>query len=165
MTGAALVLVALGFGLTSTVSAQRDGARNNDRVVRTAPMHNRGGGEQLNAVATVLGMTSEEVKNQIRAGKSLADIATSKGVEVQKVIDAVVVNMTVKITEKVTSGILTQAQADMIVSKLTDRVTAMVNGERPPQAGPAMRGGKHGGQGHFKRGNAGTTTGFPRAGA
>ena len=167
MVGATMVLVAVGFGITSTASAGHNSSTTNDRVVRTASIEHRRG-EHLDAVAAALGMTSEEVKTELRAGKSLADIATSKGIEVQTVIDAIVANMTAKLAEKVTDGTLTQTQADAMATKITDRVTAMVNGERPHRLGPAMRGGKHGkhgGHGRHMHSGAGTATGFPRTDA
>jgi hypothetical protein len=168
MVGATMVLVAVGFGITSTASADRNGSTKNDRVVRTASMDSRRSGEHLDAVAAALGMTSEEVKTEMRAGKSLADIATIKGIKVQTVVDAIVVNMTAKLAEKVTDGTLTQTQADAMATKLTDRVTAMVNGERQHGSGPAMRGGKHGKhgrQGRHMHSDAGTATDFPRTDA
>ena len=76
--------------------------------------------------------------------------------------------MTAKLAEKVTDGTLTQTQADAMATKITDRVTAMVNGERPHRSGPAMRGGKHGkhgGHGRHMHSGAGTATGFPRTDA
>ncbi|MDA2956186.1 MAG: hypothetical protein O3A44_02385 [Actinomycetota bacterium] len=171
-----MVLVAVGFGITSTASAGHNSSTTNDRVVRTASIDHRRSHfrnvlrnqRNLRTVAAALGMTSEEVKTELRAGKSLADIATSKGIEVQTVIDAIVANMTAKLAEKVTDGTLTQTQADAMATKITDRVTAMVNGERPHRLGPAMRGGKHakhGGHGRHMHSGAGTATGFPRTDA
>lgn len=169
MVGATMVLVAVGFGITSTASAGHNSSTTNDRVVRTASIKHRRGEHLANtAVAAALGMTSEEVKTELRAGKSLADIATSKGIEVQTVIDAIVANMTAKLAEKVTDGTLTQTQADAMATRITDRVTVMVNGERPHRSGPAMRGGKHGkhgGHGRHMHSGAGTATGFPRTDA
>ena len=69
-----------------------------------------GRGAGLDAAATALGITTDELKTELQAGKTIADVATEKGVDVQTVIDAIVAAETANITE---------------------RVTDMVNGVRP----------------------------------
>jgi hypothetical protein len=46
--------------------------------------------EKLDAVATALGLTPEELRTELQSGTSLADVATDQGVDVQTVIDALV---------------------------------------------------------------------------
>ena len=78
-------------------------------------------GAHLDAAATALGMTAEELRAELAAGKSVADVAAEQDVDVQAVIDAVV------------------ASAE---GELVERVTAWVNGE-----GGNGFGGHHGGRG------------------
>ncbi len=85
----------------------------------------------LESAATALGMTPEALKTSLQGGSSLADIAKSKNVAVQNVVDAIVADEKAEIAEAVTDGKLTQAQADSILVKVTEHVTAIVNGERP----------------------------------
>ncbi|WP_199621133.1 sigma-70 family RNA polymerase sigma factor [Paenibacillus alkalitolerans] len=86
------------------------------------------GGGDLSAAAEVLGLTNEELKEALISGKSLADVAKEKGVEVQKVIDAQVKALTERINQAVTDGKLTAEQAEEQISKLTEKVEDMVNG-------------------------------------
>jgi hypothetical protein len=146
IASATAVLAAVGFGITSAASARfgETVVEKSGRTERIAPMHDRRDGDHLEAAATALGMTSAEVKTQLQSGKSLAEIATSKGLAVQKVIDAIVADVKAEIAEKVTDGKLTQAQADTMLKDVTVRVTAAVNGEVPLGHGPRMHGGNHG---------------------
>lgn len=68
----------------------------------------RHGGAHRDAESTVLedtlGMTRDEIHSALREGKSLADIATSKGVAVSKLIDALVAEARTRITEMVNTA-------------------------------------------------------------
>ncbi len=67
-------------------------------------------GEMLDAAATAIGITADELKTEIRAGKTIAEVAVENGTTAQDVIDALVAT----------------ASAD-----LTQRITDRVNGVRP----------------------------------
>ena len=162
MVGATVVLAAAGFGITTVASAHRVTPASDSRVVRMAPMHDRRNGEHLDAVSGLLGITSDELKTELRSGKSLAEIATEKGVDTQKVIDAIVAELTEKVNEKVAEGKITQNQADTMLANAVERVTAMVNGEHPARAFGHENGERHrpfGGRGH--RGGFGRGWGAP----
>jgi DNA-binding CsgD family transcriptional regulator len=120
-------------------------ARATDMVngVRPVGMGGRGPAKSLTVVAGVLKLTEAELKAQVEAGKSLADVAATQNISVQLVIDAVVAEMKTHIAEEVVSGELTQAQADAKLANVTARATDMVNGVRPAGMGE----GKHGGRG------------------
>lgn len=102
-----------------------------------------GPGKNLATLATILNMTKAELKTQLEAGQSLADVAATKNVKVQLVIDAVAEEMKAHIAEEVASGEITQAQADAKLAEVTTRATEIVN--RVHLAG--MGEGKHGGRG------------------
>ena len=76
----------------------------------------------LEAAAAALGMTADELRGELQADKTIADVAGERGVELQTVIDAVVA-----------------AGEDEHV----ERVTALVNGERP-EGGFGRGGHRHG---------------------
>lgn len=95
-----------------------------------------GRGAGLTAAATALDLTEDELRTELRSGSSLADVAAAQGVDVQTVIDALVAERTAAIDQAVTDGQITQDQATELKTDLTDRVTAMVNGEMPD--GPPM---------------------------
>jgi hypothetical protein len=162
MVGTTVVLAAAGFGITTVASAHRGDSTKDQRIVHVAPMHDRRNGERLDAVSGLLGITSDELKTELRSGKSLAEIATEKGVDTQKVIDAIVAEMTEKVNEKVAEGRITQDQADTMLANAVERVTAMVNGEHPARAFGHENGERHrpfGGRGH--RGGFGRGWGAP----
>jgi hypothetical protein len=105
------------------------------------------------AVASVLGLDASTLRSELASGKTLADIAGEKGVDVQKVIDAIVTEQTARLDEAVTAGKLTQAEADARKADLTQRATDLVNGVRPePPAG-------FDGRGPWGRGPGGPGTG------
>ncbi len=105
--------------------------------------HGPGGldADDLMAAAKVLGMTEAALTAELEAGKTAAQVATAKGVDVQKVIDAVVASDTAEIKAAVTAGTMTQAQADERLANLTQHVTDEVNGVA------GMGRGGHGGHG------------------
>ena len=101
------------------------------------------GGPGLDVAAQALGMTTDELHTALDGGQTLAQVASDKGVNVQVVVDALVASATNHINEEVTSGEITQAEADQKLADLSQRVTDRVNNPRP-EGGP--RGG-HGPKG------------------
>ncbi len=106
-----------------------------------------GGGFGGEAAATALGITVDELRTALRDGQSIAQVAESKGVAIETVIDAIVAERTAKIEEKVTAGDLTREEADEKLAALRERVTEQVNstrparGEKPADAPDAPEGG------------------------
>jgi hypothetical protein len=96
----------------------------------------RGTGLDIEAAATALGMTTDELRTELEGGSTIADVATAKGVDVQTVIDAIVADATARIDERVTAGDLTQDEADARIADLTQHVTDLVNNGRPERPGP-----------------------------
>jgi cytochrome c553 len=90
----------------------------------------------LAAAATALGISEDELRTQLQSGKTIAQVAQDKGVDVNKVITALVDEAKARLAQAVTDGKLTQAQADARSAELTQRITDMVN-----RTGPA--GGHH----------------------
>lgn len=88
----------------------------------------------LGVAATALGMSEADLRTALKSGQSLAQVAQSKNVDVQKVIDALVADAKARLAAKVQAGELTQAQADEKAANLTRRITDMVN--RTGGAGP-----------------------------
>lgn len=91
----------------------------------------------LDAVATALGIDASELRDALESGKTIADVAADKGVDVQTVIDAIVADMSSHLDQAVADGKLTQEQADEIKANATQRATALVNGIKPD--GPPRR--------------------------
>jgi hypothetical protein len=103
-------------GTTSTtVAASTDSARPHPRpaVRRAARALREARTDSLQAAAKALGMTPEELRTELKAGKSIADVAAEKKVDVQTVIDAIVAAR--------------KADLEAAIAKLPERVTEMVN--------------------------------------
>jgi hypothetical protein len=88
-----------------------------------------GGGENslISIAADKLGMTVSELTTELRNGKSIADLASEKGVDTQLIVDAYVEQVTTSLDQAVTNGRITQSQADTMLQQLQDRVPDMLN--------------------------------------
>jgi hypothetical protein len=111
--------------------------------------------EFLDPVAQALGITADELQDDLRNGQSIADVAKSKNVDLSTVADAVVQQAQSKLDEAVKDEKLTQEQADRVAAGLKERITDLLNGEplkgighwgRFPMPGGPGRFGPHGGE-------------------
>jgi ABC-type dipeptide/oligopeptide/nickel transport system ATPase subunit len=94
--------------------------------------HGGGGGDDLAVAAGYLVSTTANLQTQLQAGKTLAQVATATtGKSTSGLIAALVAAEKTEIAGYVTSGKLTQAQADQMTATLTARFTDFVNGVRP----------------------------------
>lgn len=91
----------------------------------------RGFGGNLDAVATALGLTVDELRAELAADKTIAAIATGKGVAVQAVIDAMVNDRKTKLAEELAAGTITQEQYDAKLADATGHAAQHVNGVLP----------------------------------
>jgi len=82
----------------------------------------------LDAAATYLGLTEEQLRTQLNSGKSLADIAkATDGKSVQGVEDAIVADAKKHLDTAVKDKRITQDMADEMLSRLKDHVDEIVN--------------------------------------
>jgi len=91
-------------------------------------------GGDLTTAATYLGVAKADLVTQLRAGKSLAAIATDQGKTAAGLVAALKAAAVKKLDAGVAAGKLTSAQEAEILATLTQRLTDFVN--RTPQAGP-----------------------------
>lgn len=75
---------------------------------------------------TLLGVDSSTLQQDLKAGKSLADIASAQGIDVQKVIDLLVSQSSQRLDQAVQTGKLTQDKADSFKAKLADQMKKRV---------------------------------------
>lgn len=112
------------------------------------PWHRFGGlhghrGDDLAAAATYLGLTQDALVTQLRAGKTLAQVANAtSGKSASGLVDALVASEEAELAQAVTDGRLTQAQADAVRQGLQQRITDRVNRAGP--GGPDGPGPHHG---------------------
>jgi len=80
------------------------------------------GSVELEAAAKALGMTTDELTAALQGGKTLEQVAADKGVDFQKVTDAVQAaheaEMRTQIEQAVTDGSMTQEKADWLLEGL-----------------------------------------------
>ena len=96
----------------------------------------------LDAAASYLGMTEAQLHSALESGKTLAQVAKSKGKSVDGLVNAMVADATAKLAAAVKAGRLTQAQANSMQADLKARITEMVN--NGPPARPDFRRGDSG---------------------
>jgi hypothetical protein len=96
-------------------------------------------GARSEVLAQALGMSADDLRTAVESGKTIAQIAADQNVNIQVVIDALTAQATTHLAEKVASGEMTQAEADVKLAELETRITDMVNNPRPAEGGP--RGG------------------------
>ncbi len=75
----------------------------------------------LNAGASALGITTDELRTQLRSGQTLAQLAQSNNTTEQAVISAALAAAKTQLDQAVTAGTLTQAQADAAYAQLQQR--------------------------------------------
>lgn len=99
----------------------------------------RHGGPGLDAAATAIGISADELRTALQDGQTIAQVAESKGVDVQTVIDAMVAEFKAHLDEEVASGEHTQEEADQKLADVTERITDSVNNGMP-ERGEARQG-------------------------
>lgn len=99
------------------------------------------GGPGLDAAATAIGITGDELRTALQGGQTIAQVAQTKGVDPQKVIDAIVAEMNAHFDEELANGEHTQAEIDQKKADAVQRATDMVNNTMP-KGGPGGRGGR-----------------------
>jgi hypothetical protein len=80
------------------------------------------GSSLVTVVSRTTGQDSTAVVTGLRSGKSLAQIAEEGGKSVQDVVDAVIAERTAAVRQAVSSGRLTQAQADQVLANMRQNV-------------------------------------------
>jgi hypothetical protein len=160
---ALLVGLVAALGISSVASAQSSvtptpAAPTTQTVPPAAPPDGLGPRElhsqaALAAAAKALGMTADELSALLWGGKTLADIASAKGVDIATVKAAVeaaqIAETKTAIAQAVTDGTLTQAKADWLIEGLDKGYWgAGAQGDFDFGMGPGMGGrGGHGGHG------------------
>lgn len=151
LTTAGLILAAMVGCSSSNTAAPASDASTNSQSSQAAQQSNQQRPRMASfgnnkALLTLLKIDSDTLKQDFKAGKSLADIAAEKKVPEQQVIDLMVKDSTQRIDQSVKSGKLTQDKADQMKAKLKDQITKSVE-----RKGGFGFGGKRG-QGQHRNG-------------
>jgi hypothetical protein len=81
--------------------------------------------------ADATGLTQRELLQELRSDKTLAQIATEKGADPAAIVKEAVTTITAQVNQAVTSGRLTQAQADELLANLESQLTEAMNEANP----------------------------------
>jgi hypothetical protein len=89
-------------------------------------------GADLDAAASYLGLTEDELHTRLENGDTLAEVAKAEGKSVDGLVNALVAAEKKELADAVADGRLTDAQRDAIVSGLQSRIEDIVNNAAPP---------------------------------
>jgi ribosomal protein S20 len=90
-------------------------------------------GDAAQAAAKEIGVSTTELKDARKDGKSIAEVARDHDKSVDQVVDAIVKAVTSDIDQAVKDGKLDSQRADQVKKNLPDRVKDLVN--REPRRG------------------------------
>jgi hypothetical protein len=82
-------------------------------------------------LASALGLTTDELRAQLRDGASLAELVEASGKTPEQVTDDVLDAARVKLDEHVAAGDLTREQANAILERARPHVLALLSGDVP----------------------------------
>jgi polyhydroxyalkanoate synthesis regulator phasin len=85
----------------------------------------------LDSAAGYLGLTEAKLLEQLRDGKTLAQVAKAQGKSVNGLVNAMTKDAEAKLDKAVKSGRLTEAQKKEFLNGLKKRITDVVNGRFP----------------------------------
>ncbi|RJO59691.1 hypothetical protein C4546_01240 [Candidatus Parcubacteria bacterium] len=105
------VLAAVVFLGANSVSAK--GPQNTQRGIGYQAM--------LETKAKTLGLTSEQLQQELVSGKTLLEIAQSKGINLDKIKSQVQTQQKIRLDAMVKAGIITQSQADERLRSIQSR--------------------------------------------
>jgi hypothetical protein len=104
-----------------------------DRVVNgrlAAPKQRSGKSRLLNVAARYVGVTPKALRAELKAGKSLAQVATAHGKTVAGLKDTLLNPLKARLDKAVASGRITSAQAQARLDRLAARVDRLINRTR-----------------------------------
>jgi len=98
----------------------------------------------LATVSKVLGITETELKTELEAGKSIADVAKAKNIDIATVKAALLVEAKAHIDAEVAAGKHTAAEGVTKLAEVTARIDTMLTTAGLPARGPQGDGGHKG---------------------
>jgi ribosomal protein S20 len=89
--------------------------------------HRRGARLAIETAAATIGVTPQDLRSQVRGGKTVAQVATEHGVDPASVVNAVVTALTQRIDEAAAQGKIDANRAEQAKQKLPDVANRLVN--------------------------------------
>jgi ribosomal protein S20 len=115
----------------SAFAASTDSSANQQQQAQQQNVHHgqkgwQGGFAKNQQLLSLLKTDSQTLINELKAGKSLADVASAHGVSEQQVIDLLTSQESQEIDQAVQAGKITSDKASKMKAKLSDRIKQMV---------------------------------------
>lgn len=115
-------------------------------------------GYLVQTISDATGLSHQEIAEQVQAGSTLSEIITANGGDVEAIKSDVLVEVTVRLDERVANSDLTQEEADAILAQAEEELNGWLSGElefpifggrgeRGERGGRGGRGGNGNGQG------------------
>ena len=105
-------------------------------------------GQMMSTIADLLGLEGEELRAELQAGKSIADVAAEQGIALESIENALIDQLNTKLAEKVANGDLTQEEADAHLeeakTRINEHLTQTFDGNGPNRFGPRGQRGQGG---------------------
>lgn len=141
--GTALTLGAVGIGTavlpgiagaaTGSATATADGSTAAGRMANHPRLRQLVKVEGKVAASTI-GISPSDLRDAVKGGQSVAEVAQAHGVDPKVVVDAVVADLDAKLATAVGNGKLTQERADRISERLPAHVEKLVDHHRGDHA-------------------------------
>ncbi len=103
--------------------------------------------ELFQIAADVVGLEPGQLLQELKDGKTLAEIAAEQGISEADLIAALTSAVEERLDQAVADGKLTQEKADELLARFQDKVDELIHSSIPEGAGPPFGGG--GGRGPF----------------
>ena len=134
---------------TDTASGTTPAAPSSSATPTTPSVEKADRPSPLAAASKVLGITEAELKTELEAGKSVADVAKAKNIDLATVKTALLAEAKAHIDAEVAAGKHTAAEGASKLAEVTSRIDTMLTTAGLPARGPHGEGGKggHGGKG------------------
>ena len=132
---------------TDTAAGTTPAAPNSSATPTTPSVEKADRPSPLATASKVLGMTETELKTELEAGKSVADVAKAKNIDLATVKAALLAEAKAHIDAEVAAGKHTAAEGAAKLAEVTSRIDTMLTTAGLPARGPHGEGGKGGHQG------------------
>ncbi len=86
-------------------------------------------GARSEALAEVLGIDAETLREELSSGSTIADLAAANGVSVDDVVAALTAEAQTRIDEAVAEGKITQEEADAKLAEIETKISERVNAD------------------------------------
>lgn len=132
-----ITLLGLGCVLSLAITAGAVYASTGSTTNANAQSKHKGGGE---AIAQILGMDAQSLGQELKSGKTLAQIAADKGIDTDTLKQKLQSNLNDRLDKAVANGKLTAEKAEQIKTQEADKLDKKIN---EPWTGQKEK-GKHG---------------------